>query len=350
MNIYYHPLQMLHKPLSYYSRGKMREPQEKPERMQEFLKAVEESEYGLSEVQDFGITPITKVHDLGYVHFLKTAYQEWQALPEDMGEEVQTTVYVTDNNALIGVMAKAARYLADGSAPVGEHTWTSAYWSAQTALTAAQGLIDGEDLSICLTRPAGHHARKDRAGGFCYLNNAAIAAEHLRQQYGKVAIIDTDMHHGQGIQEIFYERSDVLYASVHGSPINFYPVVAGHEHERGRGAGYLYNHNFPMPHGSSEQVFMDNVDQALDVVRTFEPDVVVHVLGFDVYVDDPQAKCSVSTEGFTKLAQKIKALNVPTMVLVEGGYLVEKLQENLQAFMQGLETSATKTIASSTSA
>ena len=139
MKIYYHPLQMLHKPLSYFSRGKMRQPQEKPERMEAFLQAVEKSEYGLSEVSDFGISPITKVHDLGYVHFLKTAYQEWQALPEDMGEEVQTSVYVPDDsNPLIGVMAKAARYLADGSSPIGEHTWTSVYWSAQTSLTAAQ--------------------------------------------------------------------------------------------------------------------------------------------------------------------------------------------------------------------
>ena len=253
MKIYYHPLQMLHKPLSYFSRGKMRQPQEKPERMEAFLQAIEKTEYGLSEVSDFGISPITKIHDLGYVHFLKTAYQEWQALPEDMGEEVQTSVYVADDsNPLIGVMAKAARYLADGSSPIGEHTWTSVYWSAQTSLTAAQGLLDGEQQSICLTRPAGHHARKDRAGGFCYLNNAAIAAEHLRTKYAKVAIIDTDMHHGQGIQEIFYERDDVLYASVHGSPVNFYPVVAGHENERGRGKGFMYNHNFPMPHGSSE--------------------------------------------------------------------------------------------------
>ena len=336
MKIYYHPLQMLHKPLSYFSRGKMRQPQEKPERMEAFLQAVEKSEYGLSEVSDFGISPITKVHDLGYVHFLKTAYQEWQALPEDMGEEVQTSVYVPDDsNPLIGVMAKAARYLADGSSPIGEHTWTSVYWSAQTSLTAAQGLLDGEQQSVCLTRPAGHHARKDRAGGFCYLNNAAIAAEHLRTKYAKVAIIDTDMHHGQGIQEIFYERDDVLYASVHGSPVNFYPVVAGHENERGRGNGFMYNHNFPMPHGSSEQVFMDNVDKALDVVRTFAPDVVVHVLGFDVYVDDPQAKCAVSTQGFTELAAKIRSLGIPTMVLVEGGYLVEKLEDNLDAFIQG---------------
>ena len=336
MKIYYHPLQMLHKPLSYFSRGKMRQPQEKPERMEAFLQAVEKSEYGLSEVSDFGISPITKVHDLGYVHFLKTAYQEWQALPEDMGEEVQTSVYVPDDsNSLIGVMAKAARYLADGSSPIGEHTWTSVYWSAQTSLTAAQGLLDGEQQSVCLTRPAGHHARKDRAGGFCYLNNAAIAAEYLRTKYAKVAIIDTDMHHGQGIQEIFYERDDVLYASVHGSPVNFYPVVAGHENERGRGIGFMYNHNFPMPHGSSEQVFMDNVDKALDVVRTFAPDVVVHVLGFDVYVDDPQAKCAVSTQGFTELAAKIRGLGIPTMVLVEGGYLVEKLEDNLDAFIQG---------------
>jgi len=331
---------MLHHPKSYFSRGQMREPQEKPERLTELLKAPDALGLMVTTAKDIGIDPILAVHDFDYVDFLKHGYEEWMAVDEEMGEEVQTTIYVPNNNSGLGILAKAAKYQADGSAPIGKHSWTSIYWSAQTALNAADTLLDDSDINknniqICLTRPAGHHARKNAAGGFCYLNNAAIIAEHLRQKFQKIAIIDTDMHHGQGIQEIFYDRNDVLYTSVHGSPINFYPVVAGHEQERGQGVGYGYNVNFPMPHGTDEAGFFHHVDKAIETVALFNPDVIVHVLGFDVYENDPQAKCQVSTQGFKTLAQKLKALNKPVIVLVEGGYCIEKLNENLQAFLSG---------------
>jgi acetoin utilization deacetylase AcuC-like enzyme len=343
MKIYSHEKQRLHQPKTYFSRGQMRQPQEKPERLIEFLKAPEALGLSVTTAKDIGIEPILAVHDLDYIDFLKHSYDEWMAVDEEMGEEVQTTVYVPNNNAGLGILAKAAKYQADGSAPIGKDSWTSIYWSAQTALNAAESLLNDErsqnqtqnNIQICLTRPAGHHARKNAAGGFCYLNNAAIIAEHLRQKFQKIAIIDTDMHHGQGIQEIFYDRKDVLYTSVHGSPINFYPVVAGHEHERGQGEGYGYNINFPMLHGTDEAGFFHHVDKAIETVKLFNPDVVVHVLGFDVYEDDPQAKCHVSTQGFKMLAQKIKALDKPVIVLVEGGYCIEKLNENLQAFLLG---------------
>ena len=342
MKIYSHENQMLHHPQSYFSRGKMREPQEKPERLTELLKAPKDLDLKVTTAKDIGIAPILAVHDLGYVDFLKNAYNEWMAVDEEMGEEVQTTIYMPHNNAGLGILAKAAKYQADGSAPIGKYSWKSIYWSAQTALNAAEDLLNNEDnqnnIQICLTRPAGHHARKNAAGGFCYLNNAAIIAQHLRQKFQKIAIIDTDMHHGQGIQEIFYDRKDVLYTSVHGSPINFYPVVAGHEHEKGEGEGYGYNFNFPMPHGTDEVGFFNYVDRSIETLKLFNPDVVIHVLGFDVYKDDPQSKCHVSTEGFKILAEKLKALNKPIIVLVEGGYCIEKLNENLQAFISGFTT------------
>ena len=339
MRVYSHEKQMLHHPKSYFSRGKMRQPQEKPERLLELLKAPENLGLKVTTARDIGIEPILAIHDLDYVRFLKHSYDEWMAVEEDMGEEVQTTVYMPNNNFGLGILAKAAKYQADGSAPIGRHSWTSIYWSAQTALNAADALLNDEsgqnNIQVCLTRPAGHHARKNAAGGFCYLNNAAIIAQHLRQKFQKIAIIDTDMHHGQGIQEIFYDRNDVLYTSVHGSPINFYPVVAGHEHEKGEGDGYGYNVNFPMSHGTDESGFFQFVDKAIETVKLFNPDVIVHVLGFDVYKDDPQAKCSVSTQGFKTLAQKLKVLDKPIIVLVEGGYCIEKLNENLQAFLSG---------------
>ena len=341
MKIYSHDNLSLHRPLPYYSYGKMFEPLEIPERMTELLKAPAALGLDVTTAIDIGMTPILAVHDFGYVDFLKNGYHEWMALEEDLGAQVQTGIFVPYDNPAIGIMAKAAKYQADDSAPISEHSWTSIYWSAQTALNAAEALLNNSDdkdthIQLCFSRPPGHHARKSAAGGFCYLNNAAIIAEHLRQKYAKIAIIDTDMHHGQGIQEIFYERSDVLYTSVHGSPVNFYPAVTGHEFEQGKGAGEGYNVNYPMPHGTDEAGFFTYVDKALDTVALFDADVIVHVLGFDVYESDPEARCSVSTEGFKTLAQKMVALNKPIIVLVEGGYYLPKLNDNLQAFLSGL--------------
>tara|TARA_R110002020_G_C16203309_1_gene766423 strand:- start:109 stop:1179 length:1071 start_codon:yes stop_codon:yes gene_type:complete len=345
MKIYSHKNLSLHRPLPYFSYGKMHEPLEVPERMVELLKAPAALGLQVTNATDVGIGPILAVHDFGYVEFLKHGYDEWMAVEEDLGAQVQTGIFVPYDNPRIGIMAKAAKYQADDSAPISEHSWTSIYWSAQTALNAAEALLNEDTLSaeydqsniqLCFSRPPGHHARKSAAGGFCYLNNAAIIAEHLRQKYAKIAIIDTDMHHGQGIQEIFYDRKDVLYTSVHGSPINFYPAVTGYEFEKGIGEGEGYNVNFPMPHGTDEAGFFKYVDKSIEAMMLFDPDVIIHVLGFDIYKDDPEAKCAVSTAGFKRLAQKMKDLKKPLIVLVEGGYYLQKLNDNLQAFLSGL--------------
>ncbi|OLF38116.1 histone deacetylase family protein [Psychrobacter sp. Cmf 22.2] len=343
MKIYSHENLSLHRPLPYFSYGKMHEPLEIPERMVEMLKAPAALGLEVTNAKEIGMGPILAVHDFGYVEFLKHGFDEWMAVEEDLGAQVQTGIFVPYDNPGLGIMAKAAKYQADDSAPISEHSWISIYWSAQTALNAAEALLNDDsdssnetDIQLCFSRPPGHHARRSAAGGFCYLNNAAIIAEHLRQKYAKIAIIDTDMHHGQGIQEIFYERKDVLYTSVHGDTVNFYPGVTGHEFERGTGEGEGYNVNFPMPHGTDEEGFFEYVDKSIDTMKTFDPDVIVHVLGFDVYKDDPEARCKVSTEGFKILAQKMRALNKPLIVLVEGGYYIQKLNENLQAFLSGL--------------
>jgi acetoin utilization deacetylase AcuC-like enzyme len=340
MKIYSHDNLSLHRPLPYFSYGKMQQPLEVPERMTELLKAPAALGLTVTTATDIGMAPILAVHDFGYIEFLQNSYHEWMALDEDLGVQVQTGIYVPYNNPGLGIMAKAAKYQADDSAPINEHSWTSIYWSAQTALSAADALLNdasaASKVQLCFSRPPGHHARKSAAGGFCYINNAAVITEYLRQKYRRIAIIDTDMHHGQGIQEIFYERKDVLYTSVHGSPINFYPAVTGHEFEKGTGAGEGYNINFPMPHGSSEAEFFAYVEQSIAAVKLFDPEVLIHVLGFDVYKDDPEARCQVSTEGFKILAQKLKVLDKPLIVLVEGGYYLPKLNDNLQAFLSGL--------------
>jgi acetoin utilization deacetylase AcuC-like enzyme len=245
---------------------------------------------------------------------------------------------VREPNPLRGILAKAARYLADGSCPVGANTWRSAYWSAQSALAAAMDVNDGLDAAYALCRPPGHHARADAAGGFCYLNNAAIAAEALRRRFQRVAILDTDMHHGQGVQEIFYDRDDVLYVSIHGDPTDFYPVVAGFDDESGNGAGRGYNINLPMAHGAAESVFFDRLDEAIRALARFQPDALVLALGFDIYKDDPQAQVAVTTEGFGRLGARVGELRLPTVIVQEGGYHLDSLDANARAFFKGFES------------
>ncbi|MCU7647652.1 histone deacetylase family protein [Pseudomonas piscis] len=332
MRSFFHPEQLLHHPRSYFSRGQMRKPQEVPERARRLVQAVHTLGFALEQPLDAGLQPLLAVHGAAYLEFLEQAHRRWKDIPEDWGEEVMSNIFVREPNALRGVLAQAARYLADGSCPVGEWTWRSAYWSAQSAIAGARALLDGEPAAYALCRPPGHHARAEAAGGFCYLNNAAIAAQVLRERYSRVAVLDTDMHHGQGIQEIFYERSDVLYVSVHGDPTNFYPGVAGFAEERGSGAGQGYNLNLPLAHGASEEDFLARLEQALAAVRAFDAQVLVLSLGFDIFELDPQSKVAVTRAGFASLGQRIRGLGLPCLIVQEGGYHLESLEDNARAF------------------
>ncbi len=336
MKVYFHPKQNLHNPQSYLSRGQMRTPQEVPARSAHILKGLADLGHRVLEPTDHGRAPIERVHDTGYLEFLETAYRRWHEVPEDWGEEVMSNVFVRSASRPRGILAEAAYYLADGSCPIGEHTWTAAYWSAQSALSAADALLAGDRVAYAACRPPGHHARRDAAGGFCYLNNAAIAAEALREKFPRIAILDPDMHHGQGVQEIFYERDDTLYVSIHGDPTNFYPVVSGHEDERGAGAGVGYNLNLPMPHGSSEAVFFDRLGDAVNAIDAFAPDAVILTLGFDIHEKDVQAKVAVTSEGFHRLGESAADLGHPLLVVQEGGYYLEGLEENTRQFFGGI--------------
>ncbi|MDC0663007.1 histone deacetylase family protein [Marinobacter sp. SS21] len=336
MNAFFHPSQDLHTPRSYFTRGQMRQPQEVPDRTVQLLEGLKAMEVPVLIPADQGAGSIARVHDLGYLRFLESAHRRWTTMGEDWGDEVMSNIFVRSPNPMRGILAEAAHYLADGSCPIGASTWEAAYWSAQSALGAADALMAGERTSYAVCRPPGHHARRDAAGGFCYLNNAAIAAERLTARFPRVAILDTDMHHGQGIQEIFYQRSDVLYVSIHGDPTNFYPVVSGFEDERGEGAGYGYNINLPMPHGSTEADFFARLEEALTAIRLYQPDALVLTLGFDIYHNDPQAKVSVSSQGFARLGNQIRLAALPTLVVQEGGYDLEALNENVRQFFTGL--------------
>lgn len=336
MKTFFHPEQLLHRPQTYLSRGKMRVPQEIPERASCMLQGVNKLGFEVVQPGDRGMQPLLAVHDAAYLRFLEEAHRRWKEMPADWGDEVMSNVFVREPNALRGILAEAARYLADGSCPIGESTWRSAYWSAQSAVAGADALLAGHRQAYSLCRPPGHHARRDAAGGFCYLNNAAIGAQVLREKMGRVVVLDTDVHHGQGVQDIFYDRSDVFYISIHGDPTNFYPVVSGHADERGAGAGEGYNLNLPMPHGSAEEVFFDRLADSIAAMRDFKPDALVLALGFDIYKEDPQTQVAVSSEGFKRLGRVIAEQGIPTLVVQEGGYHLETLEINTVNFFTGL--------------
>jgi acetoin utilization deacetylase AcuC-like enzyme len=232
-----------------------------------------------------------------------------------------------------GLMGLLGYHTADTSTPIRAGTWRAVYGSAQAAISAADAAIaHGRAYALC--RPPGHHAYADSAGGFCYVNNTAVAAQRLRSTLNaSVAVLDIDVHHGNGTQGIFYERADVCTVSIHADPSNYFPFFSGYVDERGRGPGEGFNLNLPVPQGSGDEVFLDAVKHALERIRTYAPAALVIALGLDASEHDPIGALKVTTQGFGRAAEAIGALRVPTAIVQEGGYLCPSLPVNLVAFL-----------------
>ncbi|HSM18891.1 MAG TPA: histone deacetylase family protein, partial [Hyphomicrobiales bacterium] len=226
---------------------------------------------------------------------------------------------------------------ADTACPITPDTWGAARASAQTAVHAARLVLAGEKHAYALCRPSGHHADGDMAGGFCYLNNAAIAAQDLRRERRRVAILDVDVHAGNGTQGIFYRRGDVLFVSIHADPAEYYPFYAGYAHERGEGAGLGHTLNLPLPLGTGTAEFLQALDQALGAVRDYAPEALVVSLGLDTFEGDPLKGFRVTAEGFTAIGAAIGRLALSTVLVQEGGYPCAELGGNLARFLAGFE-------------
>jgi acetoin utilization deacetylase AcuC-like enzyme len=199
---------------------------------------------------------------------------------------------------------------------------------------AAKQVLYGEAACYALARPPGHHAGRDLVGGFCYFNNAAIAAETLLSVHRRVAILDVDVHHGNGTQDIFYRRGDVLTVSIHADPVRFYPFFWGYACERGDGAGLGANVNLPLPRKTGDDAYLDALELALSRIDEFVPDALVVALGLDAFAGDPFQGFAVTTDGFGRIAERIAALKLSTVLVQEGGYLCDELGDNLAAFLQ----------------
>jgi acetoin utilization deacetylase AcuC-like enzyme len=225
--------------------------------------------------------------------------------------------------------------MGDLACPVGEHTFMAACRAADTAVAAARAVADGAASAYALCRPPGHHASREVAAGHCFLNNAAIAAEDLARRGARPAVLDIDVHHGNGTQAIFYERGDVLVVSVHADPHHFYPWFVGHGHEAGAGAGEGANVNLPLPIGAQDELWLQAVRAGLSEAARFGADVVILSLGLDVHVSDPLAGMAVTTAGIRRAGEIIADAGRPVVIVQEGGYLTKTLTDNLAAFLEG---------------
>ncbi|MEQ5773949.1 histone deacetylase family protein [Thalassospira sp. NFXS8] len=335
MHAYFSPDQMLHHGQTFMVGGERKPIPEVPERAEILNSALAKLAITPQNPADFGLEPIAQVHSPEYLRFLENIHRDWRAAGG--AEIVVPHIHPFDRTGPYPQTpaAQAGFHLGDTSCPVSATTWQSARSSANCAVAAARHVRDDDaSCAYALCRPPGHHASREIAGGFCYLNNSAIAARQLRERFGRIAILDIDLHHGNGTQHIFYDCDDVLTLSIHADPAQFYPFYWGHAHERGTGQGLGYNHNFPLPLGSGDDVFLAALDRANGIINHYAPDALVLACGLDASCDDPFGGLTVSTDGFGKIARKISLIGLPTVIVQEGGYVSPTLANNLVQFLE----------------
>lgn len=331
----HHPGQRAHDPQFFLSSGAPKACPEQPARIDALLSGVASLGLTVQVPQDHGMDAISAVHPARYLTFLQTIHQRWQHIPGASAEVIPNIHPANRSDGYpLSAVGQAGYHMTDTSCPISAQTWDAAYWSAQSAIAASELILQGNRSVYALCRPPGHHAFAELAGGFCYLNNTAIAAQQLTLSGRKVAILDVDLHHGNGTQGIFYDRPDVLTVSLHAHPERYYPFFWGYPEERGHGAGEGANLNLCLPRGSADAAFLTALEQALDAITLWGADTIVLALGLDAFEGDPFAGLAVTTQGFGQIGQRIAALGLATLVVQEGGYLCPELGQNLAAVLK----------------
>lgn len=330
--------QRVHDPKMFMANGTRLANPELPERIRVLRAGAEAAGCRFEAPTDHGMGPIATLHSPEYLVFLQTIHARWSRI-EGASDEVIPNIHPDRRTASYprSAVGQAGFHQADTSCPISAGTWEAAYWSAQTAISGADAVIAGDHAVYALSRPPGHHAFGDLAGGFCFLNNSAIAAEAFLKAGLRPAILDVDVHHGNGTQGIFYNRRDVLTVSIHADPIRFYPFFWGYAEERGEGDGLGYNLNIPLPRGTDDTSYLDALDTALGRIQAFGADVIVVALGLDAHENDPFQGFRVTTDGFARIAEAILNLGKPALIVQEGGYLQPDLGANLTSFLKGCQ-------------
>ena len=333
MRVFFDPRQRAHAPAVELHNGGFAAYAETPARVDAVLAAIGATE----PPPDRGDAPIRAIHAAAYLDFLRRAPRLWReagrpgdAIPYAFPIRRRRPLALSRIDALLGAHAF------DATTPITPATWEAAYWSVQTALAATQAVMGGDRAAFALCRPPGHHAGADYCGGYCHLNHAAIAAQAARDAgIDRVAILDIDYHHGNGTQDIFWTRGDVFYASVHADPATDYPFYWGHEDERGEGEGTGATLNLPLPHGTRIDSFRRAQAAALDAIAAFGPGLLIVSFGADTWVGDPISSFALETADYAVLARDIATCGWPVSIVLEGGYAVTELGDNVARFLGG---------------
>lgn len=336
MKVYYSEAHREHEPPFEIFDGGLRVPYlESPERMDRILHALQQTDWAeIVAPKDFGLDPIYAVHDKDYIDFLASAWTEWLASEARDKSTLLPATFALRRHPQkpTSLLGRAGYYMMDLSACIVAGTYPAALASANCALSAAEAVVNGESAAFALCRPPGHHAGKDYAGGYCFINNASVAAHWLSAQ-GNVALLDIDYHCGNGTQDIFYDRADVLTISVHADPHVEYPYYAGYANETGTGAGAGFHKNFPLEKGADDARYLSALEEALNLIRKFAPQVLVLSAGMDIYADDPLGTIKITTAGIGEIGKRISALALPTVIIMEGGYNNDALGRNIVVFL-----------------
>lgn len=333
--------QRLHAPRTFMVSGRPQPIPETPERIDMLLTGVHAIGSPIVAPPPIKMDHIALIHDRRYLTFMETLLDRWAMIP-NASDVPLPNIYALGRDTFVpvgypeSVVGQAGFHLGDGACPVTPTTLQAALGSAASAVHGTDMILQGDRLVYALCRPPGHHAASDAASGFCYFNNSALAAEIFTRAGKRAAILDIDVHHGNGTEAIFYDRSDVLTVSIHAHPKRFYPFFWGYENELGRGAGEGFNLNLPMERGTVIKDYCASLAVALQRVSDFKPDILVLAAGLDIAIDDPFKGFAIETPEFAVIGNMIAQMNLPTLVVQEGGYPSASLGLNLASLLKGL--------------
>jgi acetoin utilization deacetylase AcuC-like enzyme len=339
MLTYYTRDHLLHVSAGELARGELVPAFEKPERAEIIRARIEEVGLGpIAPPRRYPHEALTRVHDAGLVHFLETGYAEWEAAGRT-GDALPFSWIspgMRDDVVPNCIDGKLSYYTFDVGAPLTKTSWAAIRGSADVALSGAEDISSGAGSVFALCRPPGHHASTRVFGGYCFLNNAAIAAQYLLDRgAARVAVLDVDYHHGNGTQEIFWGRADVLMISIHADPHEEYPFLSGHADEIGSGAGEGYTVNLPLALGSAWDVWGQALETACRRIDSYAPDAIIVSLGVDTYKLDPISQFRLDHEDYLRMGERIAKLGRPTLFVMEGGYAVAEIGINAVNVLQG---------------
>ena len=337
MKTFYSPAHLTHAPPEEFGGGRLTPAVEIPERVEQVKRRIEARKLGpILAPTHFPDDAILRVHDDAFVRFLIGAHDDWRVANGNIAAipSVWPARGLRERRAG-DIESRLGSYCFDTATPIVKGTWDATRTAVDIALSAAQAIKDGERAAFALARPPGHHASADVYGGYCYLNNVAIAAQWFVDQGLKPAIIDVDYHHGNGTQMIFYGRDDVFFTSIHADPSFAYPHFLGFADERGEGKGEERNLNLLLPKGTDWSAYSQALDAALAAVKNFGPDVLLVSLGLDTFEADPICQFKLRNDDYLRMGETLGRAGLPTVFVFEGGYNIEHLGTNTVNVLEG---------------